>query len=209
MNWIQNEASKADPSKDQIVIENPDVRADLENRLTAYFAPKLWDILMATGYQVEPSTPVISNELSYALARKIRFLLFDYLQFPFLIGDFSAKQDGWMFERTFSLGLSRSTKPEMLLSLIQDERFSGMPPTIHVEEPVIHNDWDIHYIVTFKAGSGTSWGSRAVDDHALKTVETVVSASQEMVNIAMNDKLSTKADVKRFLKIAAIGFGAS
>lgn len=61
-----------------------------------------------------------------------------------------------MFTRTFSLGLPKDIKPEILLSLIQDEPFWGMPPTIHVEEASIYPDWDIHYIVTFKAGSGTA-----------------------------------------------------
>jgi hypothetical protein len=31
------------------------------------------------------------------------------------------------------------------------------------------------------------------------------AASQQMVNIAMNDKLSTKEDVQRFLKVTALG----
>lgn len=209
MNWLQQEASKADPSKDIAIIENPETRNHLDEMLTSLFIPKIWDILHATGYSVVPEKPEISTELSYALERKVRFLLFDYLQYPFLIGDFSVKEDSWMFMRTFSLGLSKHTDSEILLSLIQDERFAGMPPTIHVEESSLYPDWDIHYIVTFKAGSGTSWGSKAIEAHAITTVQNVVAVSQEMVNIAMNDKLSTKADVKKFLKVAATAFGAS
>jgi hypothetical protein len=209
MNWLQQEASKADPSKDIAIIENPETRNHLDEMLTNIFIPKIWDILDATGYCVEPEKPAISTELSYALTRKVRFLLFDYLQYPFLIGDFSVKEEGWMFMRTFSLGLSKSTKPEILLSLIQDERFVGMPPTIHVEEPCIHPDWDSYYIVTFEAGSGSSLGSKPLEDYAISIVQNVVAVSQEMVNMAMNDKLSTKADVKKFLKVASSAFGAS
>mgnify|MGYP004704356399 CR=1 FL=1 len=166
------------------------------------------DLQESTGYRVEPESPEITSESSYALTRSVRFLLFDYLRYPFLIGDFLAREESWMFTRTFSLGLSKDTNPEILLSLIQDERFAGIPPTIHVEESSIYPDWDIHYIITFKAGSGESWDLKQTGQFAISAIQLVVDASREMVNIAMNDKLATLSDVKQFLNAAAIGFGS-
>ena len=209
MNRLQQEAAKADPSKDLAILEDPKVKDHLDSMLSSKLTPKIWDMLRATGYRVEPEVPKITSERSYALTRAVRFLLFDYLQYPFLIGDFAVKEEGWMFTRTFSLGLSKDTKPEILLSLIRDERFVGIPPTIHVEESSIYPDWDIHFIVTFKTGSRASWDLLQTGQFAISAIQQVVDASREMVNIAMNDKLASQTDAKQFLKVAATAFGAA
>lgn len=95
------------------------------------------------------------------------------------------------------------------MSLIRDERFSGMPPTIHVEESSRTPDWDIHYNVTFKTGSRASWDLLQTGQFAISAIQQVVDASREMVNIAMNDKLASQTDAKQFLKVAATALGAA
>ena len=137
------------------------------------------------------------------------FKVFDYHDYSFFRGSFSVLKDRWMFERTFTLGLPRITKPEYLLKIIGDTRFSGMPPTLSVEDSDFRPEWDIYYVITFKSGKGTSLGSQTIIDHALTSVENVILASQQTYNMAMADRMERDDDVKRFLDVAAIGYGAS
>lgn len=209
MNWLQQQASKADPSKDIVIIENPEVRNDFDKLLTTTFAPKIWELLMATGYKVLPEKPEPSSNLSYALVRKLDFMLFDYQDYMFFRGAFTVSQNGWMFERTFSLGLPQTTNPDLMLRIIGDSRFSGMPPTLEIQKSDSRPAWDTYFFITFKAGKGTSWGTSTIYDHALTSVESVIAASQQMYFMAMADMLSTQADVEKFLTVAAIGYGVS
>jgi hypothetical protein len=209
MNWIQREAAKADESNDIAIIENPETKEYLDGILRDKFADRVWERLNATGYKVHPARPEIRSGLSYSLVRNLDFMLFDFLGFPFLKGTISASSDGWMFEREFWLGLPKDTNPEFMFSILSDERFQGIPPALEIQESVSEVNRNIYYIITLKAGNGTSWGGDVVFSHALSTFENVLSASLEMYNLAMADKMESKEDVARFKRVAAIGFLAS
>jgi len=209
MSWIDTEALEADSNKDLVILEHPTAVHSLDGLLLNRFIPDIWRHLQATGYHFHPELPVISSVLSHALVRSVSFMLFDFLSFPFFQGSFSVQADSWMLDRTFNLGLPRTTNPDFLFRILSDNRFSGMPPTLEIQDSVVHPDWNIYYVITIHSGSGTSLGSPLIESNALKTVENVITVSQGLYNIAMADGFSTMADVKRFLDLAAIAFGAS
>lgn len=210
MSWIDSEATKSDPSNDIAILENPEARRYLDGLLTDTFYPVIQRWVQATVYDdlLWRDPPMIESKLSYALVRTVSFMMADGLGYPFLRGDLECQMDGWMLRRQFWLGLPKDTDPAFILKIIEDEMFSGNPPTLTVEKAESRPDWNIYYHITLSSGTGTSWGPGHSEQAALKTIETVIKVSAEMYEESMVEGFSNMADVERFLTIAYKAFEA-
>ena len=52
--WIEREASKADPSRDRVVLENPETVPELDAILRDTFHPAFLKLADEVGYMLEP-----------------------------------------------------------------------------------------------------------------------------------------------------------
>ena len=93
-----------------------------------------------------------------------------------------------------------------MLRIIEDDRFSAVPPTLTVERAESRPDWNIHYHITLSSGTGTSWGPGHGEQAALRTIETMIETSAEMYELSMVEGFTDMAEVEAFLAIAYEAF---
>jgi len=208
MSWIIAEAAKSDPLKDVAILEDPEARRYLDGLLAETFYPAIQRCVKAMFYDdiLRRDPPRIETKLSYALVRTVSFMMADDLGYPFLRGDLECQMDGWMLARQFWLGLPRDTDPALMLRIIEDDRFSAVPPTLTVERAESRPDWNIHYHITLSSGTGTSWGPGHGEQAALRTIETMIETSAEMYELSMVEGFTDMAEVEAFLAIAYEAF---
>jgi hypothetical protein len=206
-NWIMKEIRKLDPQKDRIILENPESRKYLDDLLMEKIYPAIARILDETTLPYEPSAIDASCINSACqgsdLGRSLPFFLYDHLQYPILRGEIIVSRTGYLFNRSFSLGLPRNTKPEYLFKILSDPRFQGTSPVLNIFESKIRPEWNIYYHIIIETGSGYTFGPFSLYNTAIHLIEETVKASIEMYELSMIELFSTMEDVERFLHIAA------
>ena len=134
MSWIIEEAKKQDPSKQRVILENPETVRELEDALLGDLYPFVRAELENSGYPYSPS-PIelkIDTEVDIVPARSFTFMLFDELRYSFFRGKLKLSQRGYMFEREFTLGLPKDTNPSFLIRILSDQQFAGFPPLLYI-----------------------------------------------------------------------------
>lgn len=220
MNWIIKEAQNADPRKDRIILENPKSREELDNLLMEKFYPAIIQALKKTNLPYNPvnmkDTHIDSVWEGPGLGRKLLFFLYDHVQYPILRGDITVSKTGYMFERTFFLGLPKETEPDFLFRILSDPQFGGMPPTLEICESEVNltllqsnfnkvearPEWNVYYDITLKAGSGYGFGPFSLYNTAIHLIEATIKDSVEMYELAMIDGFSSMEEVEAFLQVA-------
>lgn len=203
--WIEREARNADPSRDRVVLENPETVRELDAILRETFHPAILKIADDAGYVLQPRGPdldIRSETIGPQFGRTLRFILFDDFAYPFFRGGLSISRVGFMVEREIALGFPRDTNPDLLLRILGHEAFAGNMPTLHVEASVVHPEWNVHYVFTLSAGDGHQTGSWTLHQAALGNMEEVIKGSIALYEAAMVDGLVTDEDVTGFLALA-------
>jgi len=207
MSWMIEEAKKQDPNKNRVVLENPQTVSEIEEALLGDFYPFVRTELENTGYSYSPSPIEITLDTEIAIgnnpARSFTFMLFDQFGYSFFMGKLILSKNGYMFEREFSLGLPRETDPLFMIRILSEKRFSGYPPSLHIEEDSeIFPEWNTYYYIDFKSGSGIESGSWTLHNAAKGNISEAIQNSIEMYEHSMVEGFSSLADVEAFLEIA-------
>ena len=213
MNWITQKAAKADPKTDRVVLENPAVVASLDELLLTKYLPVVRAELEKTGHDYHPreAVPTIeSTTLSGPqLARKLTFTLFDPNGFLILRCSASVDRLGYMIEKEFYLDLPESTDPAYLWRILGDERFAGNPPSLMVQQSVLHPEMGTYFWIKFEAGSGFQSGPWEMHSEGLADITRTIRNACEMYEGSMIEPFGSLDDVDRFLEIASRSFEAS
>jgi hypothetical protein len=211
LNWIEAEAKNADSTKDRVVLENPLTVAELDHLLLSKFYPFISEALKKTSLPYHPADDQLKIESKWLgphLARELTFLLFDHLGQAFLRFSFACSTGGYMFERDFLLGLPETTDPTILFKILSDSRFSGNPPSLHIERSIIHPEWNTYFCITFHAGDGFESGRWGLHSPALADVAQTIENSVELYETSMVEGLKTIEEAQAFLQQASRSFGS-
>lgn len=180
-NWIVAEARKAGRARDIAILENPDVKSDLDDLLLKRFWPVILDNLKSAGYPYRPEGhPETGFELSYRYQRSLAFMLFDEGK-AFFRGQLSCSKESWMICSEFSLNLPKETELEVLRELLGNTRFAGNPPTLMVDKRRAED----FYQITFSSGNGADWGLRdegCVDERIKQVIEVNVKMYEDTLD---------------------------
>jgi len=204
VSWILEEAYKCDPRKDRIVLENPEVVKELDDLLLNKYYLFIHSELKKTKYRFIPlpdDVEITSIWSGGDLERALVFMLFDDLNYSFFRGKFSCTKGGFFLEREFFLGLPQNTDPSFIFRTLDDERFVGMSPTLHIETSSVYPAWNIHYHITLKAGTGFEFKGWTLHNAAKGHLETTIHDSIALYEESI-EGFSSMDDVERFLKIA-------
>ncbi len=210
MHWILQEAHKEDPTKDRVVLENPQVRRQLDELLLNKYHPFIKKALDRTEYpyssvdEIKIESKFIGPEFSRALT----FMIFDHFRYSFFRGAISCSKSGFFLENEFFLGLPRDTEPSFLFRILSDERFAGNPPTLDIQESTIFPEWNTYFHITLSSGRGFEFGSYSLYSTAFGHIEAAIQDSIGMYEQSMIDGFSTVQDVEDFLEIAYRSFEA-
>jgi hypothetical protein len=212
MSWVLKEASKADACRSRIVLENPRIKAALDERIMGTYWPMIVAEIKKTDFPCMPASAadvtLESEWLGPDLARRLVFMLFDYVGWPFLRCALRCSESGYILERTFSLGLPESTDHAFLVRILGDERFAGYPPELNVERPILHPEWNTFFVVNLNAGHGLDSRSWTIHDSVMTEISRTISDSCEMYEMSMIDGFHTMEAVEEFLKTAYRCFGS-
>lgn len=212
MNWIEKAAQTGDPRQDRVVLENPEVIAELDTILMEKYYPPIRRALQKTGYPFrsldDGDIPIHSSTEVTGLGRALTFMLFDQLGGAIVRGSIIRSRTGYMFKREFFLGLPENTDPSFLFRIVSAEEFAGTLPGITIQPPVIHPEWDTYYYITLEAGSGLTSGPWTLDQGVIGDIEETITTSVEMYEMTIGG-FETMAEVDAFIALARRCFDAS
>lgn len=186
--WVLSEARKADVGADIVVLENPKVCKQLDEKLLLSFWPQINQMLKQSGYYYDSqNNPEIRTHIGHTpgLKRSFEFMLFDEINpvatgpRAFFRGRFIISQMDWLFEREFFLSLSKDTDPQLVFEILGNSRFRGYPPDLNV----IKEEDDDFYQIHFNGGDGAGWGMFD-DQDVCDKIEKIVKACVRMYGIA-------------------------
>lgn len=167
MNWLIEEAKKADISKGYVILENPETKKHLDNLLTKQYWPLIWSNLEDSGFNYHPQEmPETEVELGHVLARSLTFMLSDANRL-FFRGTLSCSIEHWMINSEFFLLLPKDNDPQVIFEILGNSRFRGNPPSLSIDKTT-----DDFYQITLNAGNGAGWG-RYDNDAVVKRIKTV------------------------------------
>jgi hypothetical protein len=187
MSWIDEEARKADPRHDRVILENPGAVRELDALLLDTYEPYIRGELVRTGHLEAPPTGerwIESKWMGPQLARALTFMLFDHQSFPFFRGVFSCTRRGFFVERECSLGFPRDTDPSFLFRILSEASFRGNPPALTIEPSTIHPEWDIYFLITLSAGTGLETGPWTLHEGAKTIIKEAIEDSVKMHEMA-------------------------
>ena len=201
-NWIAKESLNIDTTKDVAILENPEKKQYIDNLLIKKFWPKIECSLKSTGYGYSPkNSPETDFEFSFELTRSLTFMLFDGIRSIFR-GKLSCSATGWMLHSEFFLGLHQDTSPYVVFKILEDKRFSSMPPIL-----TIYKDMPFDYFhITFENGSGASWGLYDYD-YIYNRINLAIDINARLYDFLMLNNLDEKR-VEEFLLLASQVYGA-
>lgn len=206
------EAAKADPTKDGVVIENPAAVSYLDEVLLERYLPVIRSELEKTGYIYHPSEEVPTIESTWKvdrLARRLTLTLFDDLGSLFLRCSVSCDRLGYMVEKEFYMDLPESTDPRFLWRILGDLRFTGNPPSLTVQRSVLHPEVKRFFWITFQAGEGFDSGPWEMHGEAIADIKRTIKDACEMYEASMVEGFQSLEDVDRFLEVASRSFESS
>ncbi len=204
-NWIVREAARADAREDQVVLENPDAVVSLDAKLRSTFYPFVRAELEKTGFRylpMEDDLHIESEWLGPDFARVLSFMLFDDFDLLFTRCTLQCSNRGYLVEREFHLGLPESTDPRLLFRILGEPRLAGNMPSLTIQRSMIHPEWNSHFWIEIRAGSGMESGSWTMDKAAMGDIAQTIHDSCDMYEASMVDSLASMEDVERFLEIA-------
>lgn len=206
MSWIVEEAKKQNPEKLRVVLENPEIVGEIEDALIGDFYPFVREELEKSGYPYFPSPIELRLDTDVDIgdnpARSFCFMFFDDFGYSFFRGKLKLSKRGYMFERQFYLGLPRETDPAFIFRILNDERFAGYPPSLHIEESGVFPEWNTYFIIEFNSGSGIDTGGWTLHNVAKGAIKEAIENSIEMYENSMIEGFSSMSDVEEFLRIA-------
>ena len=213
MNWITEEAQRADPRKDRVVLEDPAAVKELDELLIEKYYPPIRRALQDTGYTYssidDDAIPIRSASGGGSqLERCLTFMLFDELGGAILRGWITRSRAGYMFGREFFLGLPSTTEPSFLFRIMAEEAFAGMMPSLTIETLGTHPERDTYYCIKLESAAGILGGPWTLDQAAIGNVEQTIRTSIEMYESTI-DGFETMADVEKFIELARTCFEAS
>jgi len=174
--WLKNALKKADPNSELIILENPRVRAGLDQYLIEIW-PTVKQHLESTGHFYTPEGDLeIESKPGYALVRTGAWMLHESTQ-AICRGTLECHGDHWMLLSEFFLSMPSNTDQRFVMEIIGNSRFGGNPPelTIHKHSPVNY------YQIQFHSGNGESWGPQSIG-RIIERIKKNIDA-----NVAMND----------------------
>jgi hypothetical protein len=204
MSWLDEEAGKADPRHDRVILENPGTVRELDALLVGTYEPYIRAELARTGYSGAPPIGekwIESKWMGPELSRALTFMLFDHLSFPFFRGTFSCTRQGFFLERECFLGFPRETDPSLLFQILSEDSFRGNPPELTIAPSPIHPEWDVYFQITLSAGTGLQTGPWTLHEAAKTIINQVIEDSVEMYETAMVDNFSTVQDLEDLLRV--------
>ena len=213
MDWIVQEAQKADANKDRVILENPAAVKELDELLTATYYPQIKQMFQNCGYPfsslAEGKIPIESRWSGPGLGRSLRFMLFDEFACSFLRGALILSTEGFMFEREFFLGLPETTDPSFLFWILSEEAFRGNTPSLVIEPSDLHPEWNGYYWITIQSGAGIGSSQWTFHQAALGNIEETISTSVQMYEASMIEGFATMGEVEEFLTLARTCFESS
>jgi hypothetical protein len=201
-NWIAKESLNIDTTNDVAILENPEKKQYIDNLLIKKFWPKIKCGLKATGYGYSPkNSPETDFEFSFELTRSLTFMLFNGIRSIFR-GKLSCSATKWMLHSEFFLGLHQDTSPYVVFKILEDKRFSSIPPIL-----TIYKDMPFDYFhITFENGSGASWGLYDYD-YIYNRINLAIDINARLYDFLMLNSLDEKR-VEEFLLLASQVYGA-
>ena len=196
-NWLSSALSKADPSADIVIMENPAVRDGFDTFLLKEFWPALHNHLEKTAYPYSPKdVPKIETTVSCVLVRTLWWMLFDGSGKAICRMVLECQRDGWMLRQEFFLGLPLDTDTGLLHELLGNTRLAGNPPTMSIDKREVVD----YYQITFHNGTGAGWGmynKQHIIDMALRATDIQIRMFEASI-----DGISKQEEVSNFLTIA-------
>jgi hypothetical protein len=205
MSWLDEEASKADPRHDRVILENPSAVRELDALLVDTYEPFIRAELARTGYPDAPPAGerwIESKWLGPELSRTLTFMLFDHLSYPFFRGVLHCTRRGFFMERECFLGFPRETDPLLLFRILSEDSFRGNRPELTIEPSLIHAEWDVYFQIKLCAGTGLETGPWTLHEGAKTIIKQAIEDSVEMYEMAMGDSFLTMQDLENLLRAA-------
>jgi len=211
MNWILQEAHKENPAQDRVVLENPQIRVQLDELLRSKYHPFIKGELDRTGYPYSSvdEIPIESKFIGPEYSRALTFMIFDHFRYPFFRGAISCSKSGFFLEKEFFLGLPKDTDPSFLFRILSDENLTANPPSLDIQESTLYPEWNTYFHITLHSGRGFESGPYSLHTAALGNIETAIRDSVAMYEHSMIDGFSTIEEVEEFLEIAYRCFEAT
>ncbi len=175
------------------------------------FYPFIREELEKTGFPYYPQSDDLKFESGWMagdLARELVFMLFDDFDYSFLRCSLSCSPRGYMFERSFFLGLPQSCDPKILFRILSDPHFAGDFPSLHIERSILHPEWNSYFYITLRAGNGFESNGWSVHSTALGDIAQTIQDSLSLYESAMVEGITTTDDLEAFLQVACRCFSS-
>ena len=203
IDWIMREAQSQDPRQDRVILENPEVREELDRILLTKYLPPIKEQLEKTGYPFSTydEMDLMTTFHGLGFSRGLVFLLNDHTDYQFFRGEISCSAGGYFLEKSLSLGLPKETDPAFLFRIMRDERLCGMPPTLTVQESSAFPERSTYFHLGLECGSGYEFGPYSLYTAAQGDIEAAIRDSTALYEIAVVEGFSSLQDVERFLEV--------
>jgi hypothetical protein len=205
MSWLEEEARKADPRHDRVILENPGAVRELDALLVDTYEPYIRGELARTSYSDAPPAGerwIESKWIGPELSRALTFMLFDHLSYSFFRGVFCCTRRGFFMERECFLGFPRETDRLLLFRILSEDSFRGNPPELTISPSLIHPEWKVYFQIKLSAGTGMETGPWTLHERAKTIIKQAIEDSVEMYETTMVDSFSTMQDLKDLLGAA-------
>ena len=172
--------------------------------LMSKYHPFIKKELDRTGYPYSSvdEIPIESKFMGPEYSRALTFMIFDHVRYPFSRGAISCSKTGFFLEKEFFLGLPKDTDPSFLFKILGDEKLTGNPPTLDIQESKLYPEWNSYFHIRLHSGTGFEFGIYTLHSAALGNVEAAIRDSVEMYEHSMIDGFSTIEEVEEFMEIA-------
>ena len=147
-------------AKDRVVLENPQAQKQLDELLMCKYPLFIKKELERAGYPYSSvdEIPIESKFIEPEYSRALTFMIFDHVRCPFFRGAISCSKTGFFLEKGFFLGLPKDTNPSFLFRILGDERLTGNPPTLDIQESTLYPEWNACFHITLHSGTGFESG---------------------------------------------------
>jgi len=196
-NWIVQQAKQSDPTKDIIIIENPETKTYLDKLLLVELWPPIKKHLETVGFPYTPEhSPKIETKLSYELKRFFPIIILGFTNRAMCKVILECGKNSWMIKTEFFLGLPYNTEPGLINEIIGNSRFEGNPPSMMIYKRYPESYFDI----TFNNGRGESWGMHDYN-YIIDRVQQVIDVNISMYEQTV-DGILHEGHVSEFLSLA-------
>jgi len=183
-NWIVNATHGLDPATDIVILENPQVRQQLDEKLISIW-PRVRSHLEATGHIHTPDDePGIESKPTTVLTRTLMWMIHD-MDCAVHRGILELTQKEWMLHSEFFLSLPAGVDLRFVTEILGNSRFTGNPPQL-----MIYKRYPVHhYQITLNSGSGESYLDFN-EGHVFDRIKECIDANVSMYELTIDGEWS-------------------